>query len=418
MIQKKYKYPYIVNNEKAGLEVKDFNEMNNDELFLLKQARLDSYKTIEAWAATGTNTQINYATHGLFRYFGKFPSTIATHLIYEYTKENDWVMDPMSGSGTTAVECLLSRRNCHSFDVSPLSILLADVKTTKLSKDKLQAYLNKIEENYKPLDINSYDWQPRGIKNIDHWFLPETQDSIRGLLFEINKIDDLSVKNFFLICLSASIRTVSRATTQQGRLFLDVVTAKQDCLETFIKKAKKGIECVASLPEKEISIDIGLHNSFDSFDKDIKNNLIIVHPPYFNSYKYSAINSLELSWMKINHADVRKQEIREFFKVGKAENADKYVNDMTECLNSISKTLNKNSVLALMIGDTIIKGEYVPVTRMVIDKFLENNKNVFVEKIVLRIPKFTEASWTASQRRKGDKVGINLYDFIVIFRGK
>ena len=71
-----------------------------------------------------------------------------------------------------------------------------------------------------------------------------------------------------------------------------------------------------------------------------------------------------------------------------------------------------------MIGDTIIKGEYVPVTRMVIDKFLENNKNVFVEKIVLRIPKFTEASWTASQRRKGDKVGINLYDFIVIFRGK
>ena len=41
-----------------------------------------------------------------------------------------------------------------------------------------------------------------------------------------------------------------------------------------------------------------------------------------------------------------------------------------------------------------------------------------IEKIVLRVPKYTEASWSASQRRKSDKVGIQLNDFILIFRRK
>ena len=139
-----------------------------------------------------------------------------------------------------------------------------------------------------------------------------------------------------------------------------------------------------------------------------------MHPPYFNSYKYSAINSLELSWLETNHADVRKNEIREFFKVGKKENVDKYIDDMLVSVNNVSKTLKKGGYLAIMIGDTVIKNEYIPVTNMLIEKI--DKKVLKVEKIILRIPKYTEASWAASQRRKGNNVGINLCDFIVIFK--
>ena len=71
-----------------------------------------------------------------------------------------------------------------------------------------------------------------------------------------------------------------------------------------------------------------------------------------------------------------------------------------------------------MIGDTIIKGEYIQSTKMLIDKFLLRNPQIEVEKMVLRVPKYTEASWTTSQRRTSDKVGIKLNDFIVIFRRK
>jgi len=405
-----------VDNTNAGIEIRKGKELNEDEMFLLKQARLVDYAPLEAWTALGTNNQISYSTHGIFRYFGKFPSTIAAHLIMKYTSENDTVIDPMAGSGTTALESLLSNRNCKSFDVNPLSILLQKVKTTHIDEDKLTLVLSEICQEYKPLTKEQFSWEPVGIRDVNHWFLPQTQDSIRGLIFLINRIEDEDIRNFFSICLAASIRPASRATTQQGRLFLDVVTAKEDCLETFEKKAQKAIKAVASLPEKQINLEIAERDAGTPFSFGATNKLIIVHPPYFNSYKYSSINSLELSWMRVNHADVRKTEVREFFKVGKSENVSHYVEDMSRILKNVVSTLMPGGVMGLMIGDTIIKGEYVPATRMLLDKFLEDNPDIKVETMVLRVPKYTEASWAASQRRKSDKVGVSLNDFIIVFR--
>ena len=66
-----------------------------------------------------------------------------------------------------------------------------------------------------------------------------------------------------------------------------------------------------------------------------------------------------------------------------------------------------------MNGDTIIKNEYIPVNKMLFDGL----KDYFrIEKVALRIPKFTEASWASSQRRKKHNVGINLCDFVYILR--
>jgi len=295
-------------------------------------------------------------------------------------------------------------------------VLLAKVKVTHISRTTLEAVLDSICEKYKPLSLDEFDWQPVGIRDVDHWFLPATQDSLRGLIYLINEIEDDAVRDFFWICLAATIRPVSRATTQQGRLFLDVATAKEDALETFIKRTKKAIDAVDSLPERKTDLEIGEHEAGSPYEFEEINDLIIVHPPYFNSYKYSSVNSLELAWMKVNHADVRKNEVREFFKVGKAEKIGFYVDDMCNTLNNVVRTLKPGGAMGLMIGDTVIKGEYLSTTKQLLDKFLADNPNISVEKMVLRVPKYTEASWTASQRRTSDKVGISLNDFIIIFR--
>jgi len=110
-----YEYPNPVDNKNAGIEIRQAHEMSEGELFLLEQAGLNSYAPLEAWTALGTNAQISYSTHGIFRYFGKFPSTIAAHFIMQYTDEYDMVMDPMAGSGTTVLEAMLANRNCRSY---------------------------------------------------------------------------------------------------------------------------------------------------------------------------------------------------------------------------------------------------------------------------------------------------------------
>lgn len=93
--------------------------------------------------------------------------------------------------------------------------------------------------------------------------------------------------------------------------------------------------------------------------EDIKADLIICHPPYFNSYKYSSINSLELAWLDYDYKKISKEEVKKFFKVGKEENAKFYVQDMVSVINNLHNNIKKNGILALMIGDTIIHNNYI-----------------------------------------------------------
>lgn len=390
-------------------------DFNNKENELIKLSELDKYP-LEAWTALGTNHQLAYSTHGIFRYFGKFPAPIATHLIETFTEPEDKIADVMLGSGTTGLECLISNRNCMLYDVSDLSILLAKVKTTYIEKEKLNKELLLIKEKYKPLTYEEYNFEPIGLRDYNHWFLKETVDGLRGLRKIIFEIDDKDIKNFYIIMFLSVVRRASKATTQQGRMFLDVETALEDPMEQFLKRSKKGIEVVSKLPNKNI-VKVEKHNALEEYDKKEydKYDLVILHPPYFNSYKYSSINSLELSWLGINHADVRKKEVREFFKRGKSEKVTEYVEDMYNVVCNSLNLLKKDGVLSLMIGDTIIRGEYIQTIKLLLDKLEKENK-CKVEKVILRIPKYTEASWVSSQRRKKAGLSIVLYDYIIILR--
>ena len=401
---------------KVGIEIRTKEDMSENDKKLVQKAEFDVEIPVEAWCALGTNQQQAYATHGLFRYFGKFPPSIATYLITKYTREDDLVIDPMCGSGSTAVECLLLKRQCVVNDINPLSVMITNAKINRLDKEKLLAVFGIIEDKYKPLTYEQYKFSPKDC-NYEHWFLSETCDSLRGIKKCIEEIEDADIQNFYQVIFASIIRRVSKATTQQGRLFLDVETAVGDAFPYFKKKALKEIENVSLLPEMEKN-QINVCNS-DLREETIEQyensaQLVILHPPYFNSYKYSSINCLESGWLEIDRKEVRPKEIREFFKVGKPEKYKEYVDDMEAALRQSLSLLKKDGVLALMIGDTAIRGEYIPVTNTLINRI--DSKQYMVEKIAVRVPKYTEASWVASQRRKKNDIGVTLNDFIVIFR--
>lgn len=399
------------------MEVRGKDSFSAHEEKLLEFSKLGEIGECEAWTVKGTNNELSYSTHGIFRYFGKFPPPVATHLINAHTKEGDLVCDPTCGSGTTGVECLHLNRKCLLTDVNPLSLLLSRVKTKKIAASRLTSVLDRIIIQYRPLTVAQYKFEPIGLRNYSHWFLEQTTNSLRGLLSCINEESNNDLREFFLASFASTIRKVSRATSQQGRLFLDVETAEEDALKSFIKRTRKAIQAVGDLPEGHARIDIRYHNLLETFPTTDQNkaNLVIIHPPYFNAYKYSGINSLELSWLGHVHGEIRKNEIREYFKVGKADNVHSYVNDMVDCLKNSFKLALPGSVIGLMIGDTVIKNEYIPATRMILDKVKDD---VIVEKIALRVPKYTEATWVASQRREAGSIGIKLYDFVITLRKK
>ncbi len=100
----------------------------------------------------------NWATHkGDYR--GNCPPQVPRNLILKYTKENDIVLDPFCGSGTTMIECKLLNRKGIGIDVNENALKLAksrldfnyktvfEPKLIKANSTKLQNIIpdNKID---------------------------------------------------------------------------------------------------------------------------------------------------------------------------------------------------------------------------------------------------------------------------------
>jgi site-specific DNA-methyltransferase (cytosine-N4-specific) len=394
-------------------------ELTEREGRLVALARLADLAPVEAWTVQGTSRALAYSTHGVFRYFGKFPPPIAKRLITTFSAPGDLVLDPMAGSGTTAVEALSLGRGVVVRDVSPLSLLLCRVKTTHVGWERAQAAFERVREREAGVRP-SEQAVPVGLRNAEHWFLPVTMQSLGRLRAAIEPETDQPLRELLMIAFASTVRRVSRATTEQGRLFLDRASAKEQALPTFEERFSTYARAVAALPSATPELTLAVEE-LDAKSKPVEPRrfrLAIVHPPYFNNYKYSSINALELAWLGFSPKAVRPHEIREAFKVGKPERATAYVNDLTRALLAVEAELGDDAVLALMMGDTFIRDEYVDVTRRVISALAEAGSRLALDRVVLRVPKYTEASWVASQRRRGDRVGVTLNDFILIFRGQ
>jgi len=85
----------------------------------------------------------NWATHKS-KYRGNWAPEVVRNLLIRYSKENDYVLDPMIGGGTTAIECKLLNRNLLALDINPNAI--------KITKEALD-----FDSDYEPtikLELN------------------------------------------------------------------------------------------------------------------------------------------------------------------------------------------------------------------------------------------------------------------------
>lgn len=80
-----------------------------------------------------TRSVNQYLTHWIYPYKGKFhPQMIRALLNIIGLKEGETVLDPFSGSGTTALEAQLLGINCIGIDISALCVLQGKVKTESI----------------------------------------------------------------------------------------------------------------------------------------------------------------------------------------------------------------------------------------------------------------------------------------------
>ncbi len=339
----------------------------------------------------------SFLTHGLHKYPAKFFPELPRWLIKRYSQENDWILDPFAGSGTTNVEALLSRRNSVGIDVDPFSRFISKVKVTPLVEKELKSAQKVLLEailHYRPSLICESDLPDFPYR--DNWFNKEILLELTYLKKQIAALDtNDGVKDFFKVCLSSIIRAVSNAddncTRTVIRKKLNKLVSPSDALNRFVKalhvKVPKMVAFSQNYPK-------GITTDFPE-DMDARNikykanyfDLAVTSPPYVNAVDYPRTHQLEMYWLGFAQdslTPLKKQnvgtesvsashyKVRHEIGVPEADRvmanifendprrafiAFKYLDDMRKNLIEVYKVLRDGGRYIIVVGNNRIRGQ-------------------------------------------------------------
>ncbi len=307
----------------------------------------------------------NYNSHNFHSFPAKFPPQLPKLFIEELTKPNEVVFYPMVGSGTTIVEAYFANRKGIGFDIDPLALKIAKVKTTPLNKKELRKYGSKIyyeakddyfknrEELYELLKIH-FDSKTK--KFIDYWFLPETQLELISLWKQITMIKEEEYRNFFEVIFSSLIITKSGGVS----LALDLGHTRPHKIKALLDKDGNVVygDENFELSKKHFVTKV-IKSSFEEFRKRLNQNinnilghsvgtkpeirfcdsqnlcldnetvdLIVTSPPYAsNAIDYMRAHKFSLVWFgyKIDELTKKRKEY-----IGSESTSDYYFEDLPD----------------------------------------------------------------------------------------
>lgn len=286
-----------------------------------------------------TRSVNQYLTHWIYPYKGKFhPQMIRALLNIIGLKENDSVLDPFVGSGTTAVEAMLLGINCIGIDVSPLCVLQSRVKTESLE-------VIKEIENMKEFVVRKISYKI---------FDPEG----KSLLDIIESIHNDKVRNFYKLAYLVAVSDKAR----RGRKFEQSFVKNLDLM---IKSVKSFVDVTKELNLKLGKVEIKKGDSRNLPLEDNSIDGIITSPPYSIALDYVSNDSHALKVLGGNLS-----EIREYFigvRGRGSERINLYNEDMKKSYNEMYRVLKSGKFAVIVIGNATYMGEEIKTVEFTID---------------------------------------------------
>jgi SAM-dependent methyltransferase len=333
------------------------------------------------WDFADADTQ--YLTHSIHRYSGKFIPQIARQAVELLTQPGELVLDSYCGSGTTLLECSLTGRRSIGIDLNPLAVLIARVKTTPISRQKLLACVEGIRRDLRPLagptggqsllDLIPHDPFEQARQDwrwSDPWYVRWFQDGVRQELITIHKRimeePDESCRNVGLVAFSDILRKSSNAHSSYPNVMLDKKKGKVppailrflDRLEQ-ITTAVLGLEkALAGKPLPEVVPGNARAVPLEASSVDA----VITHPPYIASIPYAEYGLLSITWLGHDAKQLDKD------LTGGRRQSSKVVEQFRDgydgMLREAYRVLRPGRILLLMVGNPVVKGERIDLAEM------------------------------------------------------
>ena len=191
----------------------------------------------------------SYITHGFYTYPAKFIPQLASRLIKELSEQNDIIIDPFMGSGTTIIESILNQRIGIGNDINNIAYLISKVKTTPLDLIELNKEFIRIQYDLSSRFNGLFDLSlivaessiPSNDR-IDYWFLPEQKQKLSIIYSRICEIENEDIKNFFLVTFAQILKSCSIWLQKSVKPTRDFQKKMVEPLPQFIRHSKKMIK--------------------------------------------------------------------------------------------------------------------------------------------------------------------------------
>jgi DNA modification methylase len=376
--------------------------------------------------------------HSIHPYPAMFHFLLVRKFINELSSEGDLILDPFCGSGVSAVEALINNRNYVGYDVNPLAVLIAKVRTTPISTEKAFKLLELIlKQDVKEDEIPKFP-------NIEYWFDEDVIEELAKLKAIIFSIEDINLQNLFKVAFSETIRLVSKADHSEFKLVRAKKTKKKDVKLVFETIAKRNIINLSVLSKLALKarVDIRQFNVLDNLPiQDESVDLVITSPPYGDSkttVAYEQFSKLSIKWLGLDDSFKNYQlgakeknyeyalpsdELSECLEEIKrsdekrAKDVYNFYADLYRAIENISKKVKPGKYAVIVVGNRRVKGVELQ-TDKICASFFSQFGFVHIITLVREISNKRMPSENSPSNMKGEKSGTMKYEYIVILQKK
>lgn len=260
---------------------------------------------------------LRYGTHGIHEYRGKFfPQLVRSLINISRTRPGGMIADPMSGSGTTAVEANLFGCTALGLDMNPLSVFLARTKCDLLGtkpEELLNAYRalltvmleGKGSNNSKLFYLATLPTEDQ--EYLRSWFHTKVLADLDDISTAIQTIEYVPARNLMWISLSNILRSVSwqkpddLRVRKRVQLDVEIHSKKQ-----FLDELGRSIRAVLGFLYQEGPVQTMPHSLQEGdarrcnevWRSHAKNvDVVITSPPYATALPYLDTDRLSLSYL-------------------------------------------------------------------------------------------------------------------------
>ena len=329
------------------------------------------------------------AVHRWYLFSHSFTGDLVHALVDEWKLDGrDRILDPFTGAGTTLLAAREKGVPGSGYDLSPLAVLISNVKTAKVTLTRLASRWRALESalaRERPVAMT------RTYPELVRKALPDGRlEAFDAIATRIGEIAcSPSERDFFRLALIAIIPLFSRAVANGGWLRwskegVDIETVE----DAFRARVEMMLSDVRDAPCTNDGWITGRADARTLPDSDETYSAVITSPPYPNRHDYTRVFGVELMFAFLDweenrslryqsfhsHPEARpKRPLAEDYKpperlernIDHLEDARLqrmlrgYFLDMYQCLREVARVCRNNAKIAFVLGNARYGGKAI-----------------------------------------------------------